>query len=389
MLVPRLFFIWLNTHRQALSYVASLEIAIGHRNSHNALSDNRALLVLHEDEQTGRRLHQELAEDFAVYVAAELDAARLLLADRSIRVLVVSRAIVAASGPAFLELLSSEFPRITPIVVGNDRRSSEPTVHGDGDADISGIAANVRLAFSKLGEDAVLSSSEEIDRAPNADAAPRSDVYGTAAHDLRNPLSVILSLTELMLHEASLGPAEMQQFLEAIRTNAGEMHRLLDDVQEISRFESGRSETRPQDTEVRSLLEDAVADATVAKIASIAVGDAEATWMLDRDQMRRALALLIADAAARARDAVSVRASFGGDVMVIRIADDGAQLDHTALKEITDSLRRGRRRSAEVAVGTGLGPALAARIIEAHNGTISVASMSRETIVEVRLPRHA
>ena len=369
-----------------MSYAGSLEIAIRQRSSHNALSDNRALLVLHEDEQTGRQLHQELADDFAVYVAAELDAARQLLANRSIRVLVVSRAIVAASGPAFLELLSSEFPRITPIVVGNDARSPKPTAQREGDADISGIAANVRLAFSMLGEDTGPSTSEEISLASDTEAAPRSDVYGTAAHDLRNPLSVILSLTELMLQEASLGPAETQQFLEAIRTNAGEMHRLLDDVQEISRFESGRTETRPERTEIRSLLADAVADAKVARITSIDVGDADALWMLDREQMRRAFALLIADAATRARHAVCVKASLEGNELVIRVADDGAQLDHSALKEISDSLRRGRRRGAEVAVGTGLGPALAARIIEAHNGTISVASSSRETIVEARLP---
>jgi two-component system, OmpR family, sensor histidine kinase KdpD len=217
----------------------------------------------------------------------------------------------------------------------------------------------------------------------------RLEVFGTAAHDLRNPLTVILSLTELMLHEQSLGPDEVQQFLEAIRTNADEMHQLLDDVQEIARLERRRDHVNRTGVPVATLLADAVAESGLTGSVAIEVAPELDEWPLDQARMRRALCLLVADAASRSATGTSISATLDGDELSIEVRDDGPLLAPDALQELGDSLRRGRRRKGEIAVGTGLGPALAARIIEAHGGTVVVAATPpRGTSLRVvRIPR--
>jgi signal transduction histidine kinase len=312
--------------------------------------DANALLILHEHEQTVHRLHRELSSEFPVFLADSVEGARRLLENASIRVLLVSQSIVAASGPAFLDLLSTEFPRIRPLVVGSD---------------VSAIAESVREVLAAPHDEESIAPPP-----PPEPTAGRSEVFGTAAHDLRNPLTVILSLTELMLNEATLGPEEMQQFLESIRANADEMHQLLDDVQEITRLESAEHGITRVDTPVAALLTEAAAEAGVA--ATIDVASSAERWSLDHGRMRRALSLLIADAATRSPNGVTVRADRDGEYLRIRIEDDGPPLAPEALDELRHSLRRGRRHKGATGVGTGLGPAVASRVIESHGGTIGV-----------------
>lgn len=342
----------------------------------------RALLILHEHLQAGHRLHHELAADFTVYVADTLEKARQLLEDRSIGLLLVSRSLVAASGPAFLDLLCAEFPRLRPLVVDVDHDQ-------ESQFDVPMIVRTIREAL-EAEEDAGTTPADAVDAVRSTASeslTDRLEVFGTAAHDLRNPLTVILSLTELMLHEHALGPEETQQFLEAIRSNADEMHRLLDDVQEIARLESGHGEVRTTSVELGPLLAEAVAEGAHEGVVTVEVAQDARQWTLDPSRMRRALGLLIADAASRASTAVSVRALLERGGLLVEINDDGPMLEPSALQELGESLRRGRRRKGEISHGTGLGPALAARIVEAHGGSIAVKSGSPAgTTLCVRLP---
>jgi signal transduction histidine kinase len=343
--------------------------------------DSHALLILHEHERTGRLLVDELAGQYTVYLAQSIEGARRLLSDPAISVMLVSKSLVAASGPAFLELLSQEFPRIRPLVVAEDNGSAP---------DIDAITALVRetLALEPAPSDARDAiESDAIESGEIEPAAERSEVFGTAAHDLRNPLSVILSLTELMLHESSLVQDDVQQFLEAIRANADEMHRLLDDVQEIARLEAGRTTLARADTPLEPLLEGAADDAGVVN-ASLVIAREATHWSLDESRMRRALSILLADAGARARSCVLVGAERNGEMLCIAIADDGPQLARDAVQELSDSFRRGRRRKGDATGGTALGPALAARIIESHGGSIVVEALPPHgTRIVVRIPR--
>lgn len=218
--------------------------------------------------------------------------------------------------------------------------------------------------------------------------ADRLEVFGTAAHDLRNPLTVILSLTELMLNERSLDTEEVRRFLEAIRSNADEMHRLLDDVQEIARLEGHHGDVARASTPVASLLEEAIADAGLEGTVALSIGPGITEWPLERERMRRAICLLLADAATRSASGTSVDVALVGDALAIEVCDDAPLLGSDALEELAESLRRGRRRKGDIGVGTGLGPALAARIVEAHGGSVSIAATPpRGTCIAIVLPK--
>ncbi|HVK40403.1 MAG TPA: HAMP domain-containing sensor histidine kinase [Candidatus Kapabacteria bacterium] len=219
-------------------------------------------------------------------------------------------------------------------------------------------------------------------------ASDRLEVFDTAAHDLRNPLTVILSLTDLLLHEQTLDSEETRQFIEAIRTSADEMHRLLDDLQEIARIEARQHTVSRSHVPIAALVDEAIADAGLAGRAGVEIDAGLDWWPLAHNRMRRALCLLLADAATRTGTGVSVTVTSAGADLLIEICDDGVALAPEALEELSASLRRGRRRKGEIAVGTGLGPALAARIVEAHGGSVTAAALgTRGTVLRVRLPR--
>ncbi|MBC8146212.1 MAG: hypothetical protein H7X80_11560 [bacterium] len=214
-----------------------------------------------------------------------------------------------------------------------------------------------------------------------------SEVFGTAAHDMRSPLTVIVALTELMLLDEELDAAEMRKLLEAIRTSAGEIHRILDDMQEISRIERGSIELRRTHVDLDALVLGAATDANVAHILSIDVDDTVTYWNLDSERMQRALMLLLVDALSRSPETIAVHADLQNDDLCIRITDGGPRLDDAALSDLVDSFRRGRRRPTQNASASSLGPAVAARIVEAHNGAITAEHGSiTGAVVSVRLP---
>ena len=212
-------------------------------------------------------------------------------------------------------------------------------------------------------------------------------------HEIKNPL------TGLQAALANLRESGSQQERERAARNADRaverLARLLADLRKLSDLAERPVERLPVD--VPQLLEEMI-DAAHAHPAyaerPITLMITRVPWNLppvtgDRDLLGLAIYNLIENALkfTSANDSVEVRAREDGRAIIVEVADTGPGIAPEDLQSVFEELYRGT--NARGVEGSGLGLALAQRIVDLHGGQISVRSHQTEprgTIFALRLP---
>ena len=187
-----------------------------------------------------------------------------------------------------------------------------------------------------------------------------------AAHEMRTPLATIrASASQALLRDrdASAYRESLQEILDASsRARQG-----VDELLELARLEAGQVTLRTGPLRLDFLVEEVVSGVREDRcVVSFNPGSglpisAEADYGL----VRQALDTLIRNAAARA-DNVSVSVVSDGKYARIVVDDDGSGIPEELLPVVFDRFRRGDTKG-----GVGLGMAIAKRIAELHNGTVT------------------
>jgi signal transduction histidine kinase len=210
---------------------------------------------------------------------------------------------------------------------------------------------------------------------------------GDASHELRSPLTTIISGLEAAEHHPEL--LDMELASNILLPEAHRMRTLIDDLLLLARADEHRLVIRTEEISV-----DEVADAEVARAlpdASCAirtvinpvriVGDSAAISRVIRNLLDNA----IRHAASRVEVCVGAREQQA----IIAISDDGpgiASADRTRVFERFVRLDSDRSRSSG---GAGLGLAIVAEVVAAHGGTVAIeGSPGRGTTMLVSLPQH-
>lgn len=209
-------------------------------------------------------------------------------------------------------------------------------------------------------------------------------LLGMAAHDLRSPLAVIRTHAELVEEDA--GPALSslhRELLETIRTTADFMLRLVDDVLDISRIESGRLVLNLKEVDLAALIATNLrlhrALGSRKQVEYDFVADeaaAQHVMILDPGKIEQVLNNLLDNARkfSPAGGRIMIRLSAGDDAVRIAISDQGPGIDADDIPKlfhpfgVLDRQPRGGEKS------TGLGLAISRRIVEGHGGSIAVTS---------------
>lgn len=202
------------------------------------------------------------------------------------------------------------------------------------------------------------------------------EIAAEVAHELRNLLQIITANTYLARQDAAAsGP-----FLLKIDRSARLAHSIVDDLMSLARGEVTPSE---------SVL---LAEAIVAARAEIAPGAAtweDATSPVDlrvrahAGLVSRLLHALYENAILASRPrapTITTRAHADGDAVLIEVADDGPGVPSELAARIFDPLVTGRSG------GSGLGLALARRIVAAHGGSIALVGSNVGACFHVRIP---
>jgi len=208
----------------------------------------------------------------------------------------------------------------------------------------------------------------------------RQEFLSNISHELRTPLTSILAFVETLEDGAINDEANNRHFLSVIRKNANRMHRLVDDISELSIIESGKIALDKRAVNLNLLTEEIFTNlsgkARARKVSLINEVAPETFVFADSARLEQMLTNLIDNAVKFNSENGSVTIGHSRDEAkdVISIGDTGEGISSEHLQRIFERFyRTDRARSREIG-GTGLGLAIVKHLARLHDGEISVQS---------------
>ncbi|HEX8331207.1 MAG TPA: HAMP domain-containing sensor histidine kinase [Segetibacter sp.] len=223
---------------------------------------------------------------------------------------------------------------------------------------------------------------EEIETLKSNEAY-RKEFLQNLAHEFKTPIFAIQGYVDTLLEGALDNPAVNKKFLENAARNVDRMVALVNDLDEITRLESGEQPLYKKSFIIQELIKD-VYETLSLKISarnikcSFKKGCEQAmTVYADKEKIKQVITNLVSNATKYGKDNGNIVASIyntDGKHLLVEISDDGIGISEEHLPRIFERFYRtdsGRSRNVG---GTGIGLAICKHIIEAHGQTIHVRS---------------
>jgi signal transduction histidine kinase len=209
----------------------------------------------------------------------------------------------------------------------------------------------------------------------------KADFLAVVSHDLRTPLNAIMGYAELM----GMGipeplPEAARERLQRIRTAAGHLLYLLDELLGFARLEAGREEVHPEDVDVREVVREMAAVVEpLAHSAHLAfevdVPAAAVMVRTDPDKLRQILVNLGGNAVKYTpRGEVRVAVREAAKRVVIRVSDTGIGIAPEHLDDIFEPFWQVNAGQRSANGGTGLGLSVVRGLVRLIGGEVSVES---------------
>jgi two-component system OmpR family sensor kinase len=212
-----------------------------------------------------------------------------------------------------------------------------------------------------------------------------------ASHELRTPLTSIRGYAELFRRGAEARPEDLEMSMMRIEAESERMSLLVDDLLLLARLDQGRPLER-EVLEVATIARDAVDGArAIEPDRPIDLdADASAETLGDAARLRQVVDNLLDNARVHTPAGTPVHVGVGvdGDEVVVMVRDEGPGLSSEDAERAFERFFRGDPVRSRSTGGVGLGLAIAAAIVRAHDGTITASSPDDGgALFEVRLPR--
>jgi signal transduction histidine kinase/CheY-like chemotaxis protein len=210
----------------------------------------------------------------------------------------------------------------------------------------------------------------------------KNEILGTVAHDLKNPLGVILGRTEMLTELISTGASKesVTSQIDHIRDATRRLTSMVDHLISDAMADAFDITIRREPVDVAALVSE-VADANhplaVNKQQTIAVSaPTNIVTMCDTDRIREAIDNLVSNAIKYSPigGKISVVVSHEDDSTQIRVADEGAGLSPEDLGRLFGRFQRLSAKPTAGESSTGLGLSIVKRIIDMHGGEVTAAS---------------
>ncbi|WP_027086171.1 sensor histidine kinase [Cohnella panacarvi] len=219
----------------------------------------------------------------------------------------------------------------------------------------------------------------------------RSRLVSDAAHELRTPVAILRGHLETML-KGAMEPK--RENLVSLLDETKRMSRLIQELQQLSLAEAGKLRLDREWIDINLVLREVVDILSVeAEEKRIGLGELDALACevyCDPSRMKQTLINLIGNAIRYTPEGgkVEIRQSAEADGFIrIEVADTGPGIAADKLPYIFHRFNRADDSRSRSAGGTGLGLAIAKQFVEAHGGTLNVASeIGSGTVFVLRLP---
>jgi PAS domain S-box-containing protein len=217
-----------------------------------------------------------------------------------------------------------------------------------------------------------------------------SELVSTVAHELRSPLTSVKGFTATLLAKWERFSDEQKKvMLQTVNADADRVTRLISELLDVSRIDSGRLELRRQVVDVAEVVRRDL-DARVAagepaeRFRLETVGEPPEMW-LDPDKLAQVVGNLVENALRHGGGTVTVTLTATATGAELTVADEGEGIAPQAAGRVFTKFWRGSRRG-----GTGLGLYIAKGLVEAHGGSIEAdRAQSGGALLRVTLPAGA
>jgi signal transduction histidine kinase len=208
----------------------------------------------------------------------------------------------------------------------------------------------------------------------------RRDFVANVSHELKTPLTSMRGFAEA-LADTGLQPQMAREFAGRILANADRMQRLVDDLLDLSRIESGAWHPELEELRVEPLVADAWTSLhptpeTRGVRLTMDVPE-DVTVVADRDALFQVLSNLLDNAVRYSPDGstIRLRVRTSDDGTRFEVTDDGPGIPSAQLERVFERFYRVDAARSREAGGTGLGLSIVKHLIAAHGGRVGIDSV--------------
>lgn len=202
----------------------------------------------------------------------------------------------------------------------------------------------------------------------------RKTLLDCVSHELKTPLAAVAAASQELSRSALNGPDPQiqKELIREIRDGSRRLNRVVDNLLDMTRLESGVIQPKREWCDVRELLLSAIEierDSINDRDIRVDVADNTPLALVDHTLIEQAVAKLLANAGSHTptRLPIEIDAEYKDDHLVICVGDRGPGIPVEATERLFEKFYRGDGRKAG---GLGLGLSIARGFVEAHGGTL-------------------
>jgi PAS domain S-box-containing protein len=206
----------------------------------------------------------------------------------------------------------------------------------------------------------------------------KTEFLSIVSHEFRTALTGIQGFSEL-IRDGGLEPDEVRAYGGYIFNDADRVNRLIGDMLDLDRMESGKMSIRTADVDINEVMSDAIQRAGSSTTAVEFRSDFDPRLPIvsgDRDRLIQVVSNLVNNAVKYSPDGgiVTMSTRSEGGFALVSITDTGVGIPPDEISHVFERFRRVRSGAAQSIPGTGLGLTIVKQIVEMHGGKIWVES---------------
>jgi signal transduction histidine kinase len=226
--------------------------------------------------------------------------------------------------------------------------------------------------------------TESQDKTQQLEIANRhkSEFLANMSHELRTPLNAVIGFSEVLLERmfGEVNPKQ-EEYLNDILSSGKHLLSLINDILDLSKIEAGRMELEAQPFDLPAALDNALTlirerAARHSIGLEVHVDPRIGEIVADERKVKQVLLNLLSNAVKFTGEGgkITMSAALNGDAVAVSVADTGIGIAAEDREAVFEEFRQVGTDYARKREGTGLGLALARRLVELHGGTLALES---------------
>lgn len=223
----------------------------------------------------------------------------------------------------------------------------------------------------------------------------KDEFISTVTHEMRTPITSIKAFAEILQDNPDLEDQEQSHFVETIIKESERMERLINQVLDIEKFDSGKQRLNLKETKINTIIKRAT-EVTAQLIEEkniklvLSLQESLPTIAIDRDRITQVLLNLISNAIKfcnTQNGKITISTYYLDGNVRINVTDNGKGIEPNEIELIFNSFYQAKDQNYKKPVGSGLGLTISKKIIELHEGSLKAESIPNvETKFSVTLP---